>query len=131
MKDYILLPAGHHTTAEVVRLRRAQGAAGYGVYIMLLELLRAAPDYQLTQDFGALAWALHIDEDLTRAVICDFSLFELKENSFSCSWMTATMRAAEEQRERRAERARTAAMVKHKQNNGEHKQSTSRADADL
>lgn len=61
--------------SDVIRLRMAHGAAGYGIYLMILEILREAPDYVCPLDFKVLAFDLKESEDLICKVISDFNLF--------------------------------------------------------
>lgn len=59
-------------------MRRQEGAAGYGIYVMLLELMRDSEDQQLFDDPESLAFALHEDDITLITRIChDYSLFTL------------------------------------------------------
>ena len=59
-------------------MRRQEGAAGYGIYVMLLELMRDSEDQQLFDDPESLAFALHEDDIALITRIChDYSLFTL------------------------------------------------------
>lgn len=67
-------------SANIIKLRLAHGAAGYGVYFMLLERLRDSPDYQAVTDYDILAYDLREDPKLIRSVIEDFGLFTLSDD---------------------------------------------------
>ena len=53
---------------KCVRLRMTTGAAGYGVFNILLELLGSEPTHRLPTDYEAIAWAEHLDAELIRQV---------------------------------------------------------------
>ena len=62
-------------------MRRAEGAAGYGIYVMLLELIRDSEDQQLYDDPESIAFALHEDDIALITRIChDYSLFTLTDD---------------------------------------------------
>lgn len=65
---------------KLIRLRQSNGAAGYGVYWMLVERLREEQDYTSDRDYDMLAFDLHVDTELIRSVIEDFGLFEVSED---------------------------------------------------
>lgn len=60
---------------RIIRLRMKHGAAGYGVFFMLLELLRNAKGYMCATDYKAISYELSVDAALVRAVVEDFNLF--------------------------------------------------------
>ena len=62
---------------KLLRLRQAHGAAGYGVYFMLLERLREEGGYTSDRDYDMIAYDLREDKELIRAVVEDFGLFEI------------------------------------------------------
>lgn len=82
-------------SAKIIKLRLAHGAAGYGVYFMLLERLRESPDYQAEIDYDVLAYDLRESPELIRSVIEDFGLFIIADDgkTFHSSTMTIRMTA--------------------------------------
>ena len=74
-------------------MRMVEGSAGYGVYMMLLELLRGAPGRSLVLNPAHLAFAMNEpDSDMVGRVIQDYGLFSLGENNkFSSPWLEAAM----------------------------------------
>lgn len=60
---------------KLVRLRMRHGAAGYGVYFMLLERLREEKDYTSVKDYNMIAYDLRVDASLVKSVVEDFGLF--------------------------------------------------------
>lgn len=67
---------------RIVRLRMTHGAAGYGVYFMLLERMRDndTHGFTLEANYSAIAFDLNVPADLVRAVVCDFDLFRLSDD---------------------------------------------------
>lgn len=61
---------------RVLRLRLKHGAAGYGVYFMLLEVMRDNKDYMCVRDYNIIAYDLRVDAALVKAVVEDFGLFD-------------------------------------------------------
>lgn len=78
---------------QVLAMRMAEGSAGYGVYMMLLELLRDAPERSLVLNPAHLAFAMNeSDSDMVGRVIQDYGLFSIGEgNKFSSPWLEAAM----------------------------------------
>lgn len=60
---------------KLVRLRMRHGAAGYGVYFMLLERLREEADYMSAKDYNMIAFDLRVDAAIVKSVVEDFGLF--------------------------------------------------------
>ena len=72
--------ASSYFSKKLLRLRQAYGAAGYGVYFMLLERLREEGGYTSDRDYDMIAFDLRVDVELIRAVVEDFDLFEVSRN---------------------------------------------------
>ncbi|MDE6535431.1 MAG: DUF4373 domain-containing protein [Muribaculaceae bacterium] len=79
-----------HSTNErnksnVLKLRMKYGAAGYGVYMMLLERLADEPRLCAELDYDVLAFDFHESAELIRHVVEDFDLFiiDLESETFS------------------------------------------------
>lgn len=96
---------------KLVKLRLQLGVAGYGVYMMLLERLRMSENYQCSLDLEVLSWDFDCDEDLIRAVIFNFDLFEIicEGAKFQSIELCAYMEYMEEKKRTKAEAARAAA----------------------
>lgn len=65
---------------KLVRLRMRHGAAGYGVYFMILERLREEADYTSAKDYNMIAFDLRVDASLVKSVVEDFGLFAFAQN---------------------------------------------------
>ncbi len=70
---------------NVLKLRMKHGAAGYGVYMMILERLAADPIGRQPLDYDILAFEFQVDVNLIKSVIEDFDLFiiDLDSDTFS------------------------------------------------
>lgn len=65
---------------KLVRLRMKQGAAGYGVYFMILERLREQADYMSAKDYNMIAFDLRVDAAIVKSVVEDFGLFTFTDD---------------------------------------------------
>lgn len=65
---------------RLVKLRMKHGAAGYGIYFMILERLREEADYMSAKDYNMIAFDLRVDTDIVKSVVEDFGLFTLAED---------------------------------------------------
>lgn len=84
----------------VLRMRMQEGAAGYGIFMMLCELLRDSPNYSTAYDPSVLAWALH-EADIPRVerVCQNYGLFSISDQkNICCPWLSAIMAQHEEKR---------------------------------
>ena len=81
------------TADQVLSMRIQEGSAGYGVYVMLLELLRDAENRQLVFNPKHLGFAMNEpDIELVRRVVQDYGLFTVLENGKFCSpWLETQM----------------------------------------
>jgi len=66
--------------SKIVRLRMRHGAAGYGVYFMILERLREESEYVSVKDYNMIAFDLRVDASLVKSVVEDFGLFAFTED---------------------------------------------------
>lgn len=95
-------------------MRMSEGAAGYGIFMMLLELLRDSNDYKTAYDPSVLAWALHEpDIDKLTKVCENYGLFEISsDKQICCPWLTAVMYQHEEKRRKLSEAGKRSAAAK-------------------
>ena len=68
---------------KLFRVRQKFGAAGYGIYFMLIEMLRDADDNYLVLDYDMLAFDIREDAELIRHIIEDFGLFCINGDTFT------------------------------------------------
>ena len=77
------------TADHVLAMRIQEGAAGYGIYVMLLELLRDSETRSLVNNPKNLAFAINEpDVALVERVITDYGLFEIApDGAFRSPWL--------------------------------------------
>lgn len=86
MYNYLPWPSNMRTADQVLSMRIQEGSAGYGVYVMLLELLRDAENRQLVCNPKHLAFAINEpDVSLVERIVRDYGLFNLLEDGKFCS----------------------------------------------
>ena len=93
MYNYLPWPSNMRTADQVLSMRISEGSAGYGVYVMLLELLRDAENRRLVFNPKHLAFAMNEpDVELVRRVVQDYALFDVGEDGrFSSPWLEQQM----------------------------------------
>ena len=65
---------------KVIRLRMKHGAAGYGIYFMILERLREDANYMSAKDYNVIAFDLRVDAAIVKSVVEDFGLFTFTDD---------------------------------------------------
>jgi len=85
------------------------GAAGYGVYFMIVEKLRESADYKCVKDYNVIAFDLRVDTQIVKSVVEDFGLFAFADDGkcFYSESLTRRMAHLDEIREGYARRGRT------------------------
>lgn len=78
--SYFSHDANARNSEELMAVRMKHGAAGYGVYFMLIERLRESDDYTSAKDYNLIAFDLRVDTALIKSVIEDFGLFAFTED---------------------------------------------------
>lgn len=100
MFNYFCHPSSLSSMDAVLRMRMAEGSAGFGLYVLLLEQLRNSASLSIAVDLNVLAWSLHEpDIERLRRVIQDYGLFELSSaGEMSSPWLTSVMEEHEQRR---------------------------------
>jgi len=69
--------------SRIIKLRRVLGIEGYGIYFMLLEVLREQTDFQFPlSGIEDLSFEWHTSKEKIASVIKDFDLFIINELNF-------------------------------------------------
>lgn len=77
MLNYIPIPTNLHQSGKVLSMMAKEGAHGYGVFMLLLQLARDDEHRWLTSDVGQLAYAIReTDTDLVARVLQNYELFQ-------------------------------------------------------
>lgn len=65
--------------SRVIDLLIAYGPVGYGIYALLVEYLHERKAMRSHSDLKRIAYELHADAEVLRAVVEDFGLFHIKD----------------------------------------------------
>lgn len=93
MYNYLPIPSNMRSLDHVLSMRIAEGSAGYGVYVMLLELLRDAEGRALVPNARNLAFGIgEPDVGLVERVLNDYGLFAtLDDGRVQSKWLEQQM----------------------------------------
>ena len=99
------------TADHVLAMRIQEGAAGYGIYVMLLELLRDSETRSLVCNPKNLAFAINEpDVALVERVIKDYGLFEVApDGAFRSPWLIQQLEEYDAKKEAAREAGRKGA----------------------
>lgn len=99
------------TADHVLAMRIQEGAAGYGIYVMLLELLRDSETRSLVNNPKNLAFAMNEpDVALVERVINDYSLFDVApDGAFRSPWLQQQLEEYDAKKEAAREAGRRGA----------------------
>lgn len=88
-----------------------EGHAAYGIYWLVLELLRDCDAYKIENNTKAIAWAVHCsDIDLVDRVLHNFGLFEVgADGRLSSPWLCSSMEAYDTRKKKLQEAGRRGA----------------------
>lgn len=93
MLNYFMHPSNLRNQEQLLELRINEHAAGYGIYLMILELLRDAPNYQVRYKPAHIAFAINeTNPELVKRVCENYGLFVIDSNNMlSSEWLTNSM----------------------------------------
>lgn len=96
---------------KILALRMRHGAAGYGVYFMIVEKLADEPTHTCAKDYNIIAFDLRVASDVIKSVIEDFGLFTFTEDGerFYSESLKARMTMLDNALEQRREAGRRSA----------------------
>lgn len=88
-----------------------EGHAAYGIYWMVLELLRDCPGYRIADNYKQIAWQVHAqDADQVQRVLNNYGLFDRDEDGCIYSpWLNEQMSAYDDKKRRLQEAGRRGA----------------------
>lgn len=75
LSSYFPHDSNARNSEKLLELRMQHGAAGYGVYFMLIERLREAADYSCVVNYNSIAFDLRVSAELIKSVLRAFRLF--------------------------------------------------------
>lgn len=88
-----------------------EGHAAYGIYWMVLELLRDCPSYRIGNNAKTIAWGIHCqDVDLVERVLHNYGLFDVdNEGLLTSPWLLEQMEAYDQKKRKLQEAGRRGA----------------------
>lgn len=111
MYNYIPHPSNCRVSSSVLRLLSKEGAAGYGVYWMLLEMLRDAPNFKIPYEPDVIAYSLHLNDTAIVRNVCEQAgVFSISKDGLLWSpWLQEAMEAYNEKKVKLQEAGRRGA----------------------
>lgn len=77
---------------KIIRLRRALGMEGYGIYFALIEILREQESYQLSlESLTDIAFDLHTSDEKVKSVVLYYDLFTIQDDLFFSARLLRSM----------------------------------------
>ena len=80
IKNWFSHDSDARNDSKMLNLRMRYGAAGYGVFFMLIERLREETNYMSIKDYNAIAFDLRVDAAVVKSVVEDFGLFAFTDD---------------------------------------------------
>lgn len=77
---YFSHDANSRNDDKLLAVRMKHGAAGYGVFFMILERMRESADYMSTADYNIISFDLRVDAGIVKSIVEEFGLFEITED---------------------------------------------------
>lgn len=83
MLNYIPIPTNLHQSGKVLAMMAREGAHGYGVFLLLLQLARDDEDRWLPNDVAQLSYAIReTDTELVGRILQNYDLFQPTNDKF-------------------------------------------------
>lgn len=83
MLNYIPIPTNLHQSGKVLAMMAREGAHGYGVFLLLLQLARDDEDRWLPNDVAQLSYAIReTDTELVGRILQNYDLFQPTNEKF-------------------------------------------------
>ena len=111
MYNYIPHPSNCSKSSLITTLLIEEGHAAYGIYWMVLELLRDCPEYRIGNNPKSIAWSIHCtDLDLVARVLKNYGLFDVDADGLLFSpWLLDQMASYDDKKRRLQEAGRRGA----------------------
>lgn len=78
--SYFSHDSNARNSEKLLNVRMKYGAAGYGIYFMIIERLREEGDYTSVKDYNMIGFDLRVPASEVKAIVEDFGLFEFTED---------------------------------------------------
>ena len=80
MNSYFSHDSNAKKDPKILKVRMKYGAAGYGIYFMILEDLRDEEGYSMAADFDVIAFGLREDAETIKDIVTNFDLFKFTDD---------------------------------------------------
>ena len=114
MKDayYFSHDSNARNDQRIMKLRMKYGPEGYGIYFMIIEILRDTEDYKLhISDVQSICFDIRDDEEKVLDVLKNYSLFEFEGDYFHSKSLTRRMDKLDRIKEKRRESGKKGAIA--------------------
>lgn len=81
-KPYFKHDIDARSDCRVIKIRQKFGAKGYGIYFMLIEILRSSKKYETKLDLDTLAFDIHEEKETIKEIIHNYGLFKINKDIF-------------------------------------------------
>lgn len=78
--SYFSHDSNARNSEKLLNVRMKYGAAGYGIYFMIIERLREEGDYTSVKDYNMIGFDLRVPASEVKAIVEDFGLFEFTDD---------------------------------------------------
>ena len=79
-KSYFSHDSNARNNAKLLNVRMRHGAAGYGIYFMILERMRENKNYMCVKDYNMIAFDLRVASDVVKSIVEEFGLFTFTDD---------------------------------------------------
>ncbi len=84
---------------KMIDLRRKYGAKGYGIYFMIIEMLRSNKKYSMKLNLESIAFDIKEDIEVIEDIIKNYGLFRITMGSFYSPSLKQRMKTLDKIRE--------------------------------
>mgnify|MGYP002626423972 CR=1 FL=1 len=104
---------------KLIALRMDKGAAGYGIYFMLLELLSQSKDCMFERNYNKIGYTLKLGAEDIKPIVENYGLFQFADNGklFYSERLKEHMDSMQQTSEQRSIAGRKSAAKRAKSNN--------------
>jgi hypothetical protein len=85
--------------SRIIKIRQKFNAKGYGIYFMLIEMLRGSRNYEMKFDLEMLAFDIREDKETIEEIIKKFGLFSFRKDVFYSPSLKSRMKNLDKMRE--------------------------------
>ena len=97
---YLGLDLNLPQSIKILKVKKALGFSGFGLYVELLLKLAQSEDYELSMnDYDLLAYEFRLETKYVKSLIEDFDLFMFKDDKFFCEDVKEKMQILEAKKE--------------------------------